>query len=168
MRWSFDAKRIQGKALFSHLRPINAKQIYACFPSAIRRSPDGLTTSVDLTNETWIVIPKLRLGRSSWARFFLLCSLLGLGCLHFHIFCRHGVADVNLVTNFHVAGHLGTGIAIQFPTILALLHNDHRIVYFKDWPSDFIGLGGGKRHAAERQTRRCDQTKYFYFHRLID
>src|SRR5438477_445590 len=49
---------------------INAKQIYACFPSAIRRSTDGLTTSGDLTNDTWILISQLRLGRNLFKGFY--------------------------------------------------------------------------------------------------
>src|SRR6266480_1296613 len=140
-------------------------------PVPIRSSEDRwmwIKTSGDSTNETWIPTRKLRLGRSGRARFFLLRSFLGLGCLHFHIFRCHRVGDVSLVADLHVAVDLGVGIAIHFPAVLALLHNDHRIVYFKDWPGDFISLRAGKRHAAEHQTRRCDQTKYFCFHRLID
>src|SRR5438132_13953814 len=96
MRGSFDAKRVQGKALCSPPYAINAKQIYACFPSAIRRSPDGLTTSGDLTNDTWIPISQLRLGRSSWTRFFLHRSLHGICCILYHDIYLNGVCDGDL------------------------------------------------------------------------
>src|SRR5437899_9994475 len=99
-----------------------------------------IKTSGDSTNETWIITPKLRLRRSSRARFFLLRALFRFACLHLHVGSRHGISDMCLFTDLNVSGDFGVGITIDLPTVFAFLDRDHGIVYFQHWSPDLVAL----------------------------
>lgn len=98
----------------------------------------------------WIALYLLLWRRSGAGAFFL----SSLASLYFDVGCRHRVGHSHFFPDLQVSRDFGTGVTIDFPTVLPFLDRNHRIGYLEHWPGYLVSLSArGKSCAAERETR---------------